>query len=148
MLARQVLIGAMALATLRSTQVPQGQRIDGLILMTGGPPLSNEIGGLFVDEPYTNGAPESLHVTVPGVPTTSNPLPLSGITIQAWLLRADGTALVQRDKPVRRSVNDPGVHSDSIDFTFTPVPLNELAGVVVSVNGKLYVRQMKVHSTP
>jgi hypothetical protein len=96
MLARPFLIGVMALTSLPTLQVGQEQRIVARILMTGGPPLSDEIGGLFLDEGYTNGVPESFHVELPGVPTPANPLPLSGMTIQAWLLRADGTALAQR----------------------------------------------------
>ncbi len=53
--------------------------------------------------------------------------------IQAWLLRGDGTAISQIEK-----VN---VKGNGIVFSFTPVPAKELAGVVVSVNGTLYVRE-------
>jgi hypothetical protein len=142
MFARLVLLGVMALATLSSVRVRQEQRISVRFLLRVGR-VSEDVGGLRVFERDTYGVPESFHVDVDGVPTPTNRLPLSGMTIQVWLLRADGTSLTQRDKPSRMSAANPWEHSDTIEFAFVPTPPEELAGVVVSVNGTLYVREIK-----
>ena len=67
--------------------------------------------------------------------------PLADGRAQVWMLMRDGSAL-----PLVRVT--PGVSVGVIDgentriFHFAPVPANEIAGVVVSVDGKLHLRTL------
>jgi hypothetical protein len=84
-----------------------------------------------------------MYVSLYGASTGSpdkTPKLVAMMDIQAWLLRGDGTAISQVEKR--------NVKTNGIVFTFAPVPAKELAGVVVSVNGKLFVREIKVNPTP
>ena len=64
-------------------------------------------------------------------------------TIQAWLLRADGTAVAMMPKSFHDRPMTGDIYPDVVFFDFVQVPAKELAGVVVSVNGKLFVREIK-----
>jgi len=89
-----------------------------------------------------------VHLDVPEVPAAARDAtrqsrdlkPLSAMRIQVWLLRTDGTALAQSQEPVSIG-SATGVNT--MRFTFAPVPARELAGVVVSEDGKLFVRVIK-----
>ena len=66
--------------------------------------------------------------------------------IQAWLLKTDGTAVPQSSKPSMMNLGSIGDYStDYLFYMFSKVPANELAGVVVSLNGKLYCRQIEMN---
>lgn len=139
MLARQFLIGTMALATLPGWQTSPPALQTRNLLSVG--PLSGEISSLSVSE-----RTEDIAVQIGGGwwrdrETNPRPLYLSGMTIQVWLLSTDGRAPAQKAKPI--NVQFAGSLSDSMIFSFDRVPPRELAGVVVSVNGKLYVREIK-----
>jgi hypothetical protein len=67
---------------------------------------------------------------------------LKYFNIQAWLLRADGTALAQASPPGHVGVGNAGESTDIVAFTFNRAPATEIAGVVVSVNGSLYIRKI------
>jgi hypothetical protein len=70
-----------------------------------------------------------------------NPKPLSGMMIQAWLLRSNGTVLAQRHR-VSGGVSSGGYDDDMLTFGFEHVPRSEVVGIVVLVNGNLLVRAL------
>lgn len=82
----------------------------------------------------------SLQVPVGGEKGGPPKLPISNTNkVQAWLLKTDATAVQQSSKP--SLINLWGIADLSEDYqfySFAKVPVNELAGVVVSLNGKLY----------
>jgi hypothetical protein len=55
----------------------------------------------------------------------------------------DGSVLRQTEAVPVVDVGKDQVSTDGMVFRFTTVPLQELAGVVVSENGRLYVREIK-----
>ena len=57
---------------------------------------------------------------------------------QAWLLRADGTAISQSQQPAVIGISNAGWSNDYLIFSFQKKSTNEVAGIVVSVSGKLY----------
>jgi hypothetical protein len=61
---------------------------------------------------------------------------------QVWLLRADGTAISQSQEPAVISISNAGWSNDYLIFGFQKKSTNEVAGIVVSVNGKLYCREL------
>jgi len=68
---------------------------------------------------------------------------------QAWLLRPDGTAIPQIQKPQVGGVGNGGFTSYYLVFTFPRKSTNEVGGIAVSVNGKLYCRELpSVWNTP
>jgi len=141
MLARPFLIGLMALTTLPLSQ-QQMQRVMPLVdthALLSVHNLSDDVSLLSVGERWSpNGVHEGMFVSLYGASTGSpdkSPRLVATMDIQAWLLRGDGTAISQIE---RRDVKVNG-----IVFTFAPVPAKELAGVVVSVNGTLFVREVK-----
>jgi hypothetical protein len=148
MLARSILIGVMALAAVPSSsgrQVPEPT----VRLLLAAAPFSDEITALTVTE-HSAGAsrPAYLEVRLNGQSVhrgETNPKPLSGMAIRVWLLREDGTAVAQAWKPESVSLITVDLITDQMSFGFAPVPAKELAGVVVSVNGKLFVREIKVN---
>ena len=71
-----------------------------------------------------------------------NPKPLAGMTLRVWLLRADGTAVAQTQPPNNVSVGNAGVFEDSMNFTFAATAREELRGVVVELNGRMFVREI------
>jgi hypothetical protein len=148
MLARHFLVGIMALATLPSSSGQQVQEPPGRVLLTAAP-LSDDIAALTVIE-HSEGAGRQAYLEV-----QLGDIAVSGETesgqrstppvgaSQAWLLRKDGTTVAQFD-------NDNPMGSPmhiwltfGLRFAFHPVPASELAGVVVNVKGKLYVREIK-----
>jgi hypothetical protein len=145
MLARHFLIGVMALATLPNPSRPQVSEPPGRVLLTAAP-LSDEITGLTVTAYSGAGRPAYIEVSLMGRDINNGRTnrgqrpPPFGAT-QAWLLRKDGTTVPKFDLgwwdiPF------------ATRFAFQPVPASELAGVVVSAKGKLYVREIQVTSTP
>lgn len=66
------------------------------------------------------------------------------LDLQVWLLKTDGTAIPQLDKPSVISFGNFGGHSstDYMFYMFQKVPVNEVAGVVISLNGKLYCHEI------
>ena len=70
------------------------------------------------------------------------------MAIQVWLLRADGTAIDQRGpKPWKQpgtvGLSNAGSVTDIMSFSFEHTDPKELVCVVVSVNKKLFVREIK-----
>lgn len=64
--------------------------------------------------------------------------------VQAWLLKTDGTAVPQSAKPSMMTLGGIADYStDYLFYEFSKVPANELAGVVVSLNGKMYCHQIE-----
>jgi hypothetical protein len=150
MLARQVLIGVMALGSLPVSPTQSAQAATRVLLAPA--PLSDEITELTVTaRPEFTDSPAYIEVLLQGQsirPGEVDPKPLTGMTLQVWLLRTDGTTLAQARKPIHVRGFAPGLSTAEMLFAFPPIPLQELAGVVVSVNGKLYVREIKATSTP
>ena len=71
------------------------------------------------------------------------PAPPSAEGLQVWLLRKDGTAAPRRS-PLREAAwaSMGGWGTRSLQIVFEHAPFGELAGVIVSANGKLIVREM------
>jgi hypothetical protein len=68
------------------------------------------------------------------------------LNLQVWLLKTDGTSIPQLDKPSMISFSnnfDRGSWTDYMFYHFQKVPLNELSGVVVSMNGKLHCHEIE-----
>ena len=61
---------------------------------------------------------------------------------QVWLLRADGTAISQSQQPAVIGISNAGWSNDYLIFSFQKKSTNEVAGIVVSVDGKLYCREL------
>lgn len=71
------------------------------------------------------------------------PPDLAGLGLQVWLLRADGTAIPQREKPSLVMLGEIGNRgTDYMVYTFQRDPANDLAGIVMRVKGKLYSREI------
>jgi hypothetical protein len=156
MFTRSILIGVMALTTLPHHHSLQEQANPVRTLLAPAP-LSDEITALTVTEyssrcagikpqPEMGDGPPCIQVKLNGPAVhdgASSPNLLSVGTTQVWLLRKDGTAVGSLIQPMDAmwSADIPFPHG--MVFTFQTVPPQELAGVVVSVNGKLFVREIK-----
>lgn len=154
MLTRQLLIGVMALLTVPWVHAQQAQQqprdpwqpnpFRNLLIADR---LSEEIAGFSVTEIGMNGVSRYVVVDLRGHIGTVGKL--AGMTIQVWLLRADGTTVTQQETlPCAGDCSYSLPSTDGRRFTFAPVPPNELAGVVISENGKLYVREIKMRPAP
>jgi hypothetical protein len=156
MLARQVFIGMIVLATLPHSPRYPIQLIGEQTLLRVNQP-SDDIAALSVLEKSTaSGVPERLVVRI----DRSRPddkTPLWSVNTQVWLLRADGTALTHTGRQLSVMSADgaapPGVMqrlpgTERMEFWFAPVPSKGLAGVVVSENGRLFVREIKANPAP
>jgi hypothetical protein len=148
MFTRHLLIGIMALATVPSSSTGQGQESSSRHFLLTVAPLSDDVNFLYVvaHSEATN-SPAFIEVILEGQSGGTNPRRLSLQAIQTWLLRADGTAVLAmpksfHDRPMRGDTDSDII----IFFDFVSVPPQDLAGVVVSVNGKLYVREIKATS--
>ena len=63
---------------------------------------------------------------------------------QVWLLKTDGTQVPHCARPFVFSVGALGDHATDYQFhAFPKVPVGELAGVVVSFNGRLYCHEIR-----
>jgi hypothetical protein len=147
MLARTVLVGVMALTTLPFHHTPQEQANPVRTLLAPAP-LSDEITALTVSEYSGTGGPPRVQVALQGPQVHDGARNLLSVrTTQVWLLRKDGTTVGELRQPIetmdRASVRDFGLVTYGMLFTFQPVPSQDLTGVVVSLNGKLYVREIK-----
>lgn len=145
MLARRLLIGVIALATLPAlrAQTRQPPRV-----LPSFEPLTDGVSITVVEQPDTGTQPAFILVqlsgqSTPNGKTNPNPKPLSGMAIQLWLLRTDGTAVPQHGKPGFVGLSNMGEVTDMMSLLFEDAPTKDLAGVVVSVNGKFYVREIK-----
>ena len=70
---------------------------------------------------------------------------LPAIAIQAWVLKSDGTVLRRRDptKPTRSDGTNSQSSTDWVTvLPFEPARVEDLAAVVVSVDGALFVRRI------
>jgi hypothetical protein len=68
----------------------------------------------------------------------------SNLDLQVWLLKTNGTSIRQLNKPSEGSIGSIGDYStDYMFYEFQKVPANELAGIVVSMNGKLYCHEIE-----
>jgi len=62
---------------------------------------------------------------------------------QVWLLRADGTSIPQLNKPNVIGIGSGGYVDESLIFTFQKKSTDAVAGIVVSVDGKLYCQAIE-----
>jgi len=65
-----------------------------------------------------------------------------GVPLQVWLLRTDGTSVLPRGKPDFIGISNGGYVDYSMVYTFAKVRTQDVTGVVVSVDGEPYYRQM------
>ena len=65
------------------------------------------------------------------------------MAIQVWLLRSDGVGVALKEKTYTVQAHNGGGAWEIMTLGFEHVSAPQLAGVVVSVNGKLYVREIK-----
>ena len=72
------------------------------------------------------------------------PPDVNSLDLQVWLLRKDGTAIPQHDKPTSIGIANAGSDTDYMIYTFEKVASYELAGIVVRVKGKLYCQEIGV----
>lgn len=73
-----------------------------------------------------------------------NPEPLSPARLHVWLLKADGSA-VRQVRPVQFLgvvTSHSADHSALLRFWFAQTSRNELRGVVVELDGKMFVREI------
>jgi hypothetical protein len=71
-----------------------------------------------------------------------SPPDASGLGLQVWLLKTNGTAVNQRTKPHIIGIGNAGWDTYYMIYTFDRVPSNELAGIVFQVKGKFYSREI------
>jgi len=153
MIARHVVIGLVALTALSSSHA-LAQAVPCRNLEQPFTPLSDDAGiRLIVQDcaEIPGAQPAMLIVQLYGASWRNgeaNPRPLSGMAIQVWLLRADGTAMDQRGskpwkQPAAVGLSNLGSVTEIMSFSFEHTDPKELVGVVVSVNKKLFVREIK-----
>ena len=66
------------------------------------------------------------------------------LNLQVWVLKMDGSSIPQLDKPSVISIGSIGDYStDYMLYQFPKVPVSELSGVVVCLNGKLYCHEIE-----
>jgi hypothetical protein len=71
----------------------------------------------------------------------SNP---SNLDLQVWLLKTDGTSIPQSESPSEMSVGSIGDYStDYMFYQFSKAPVDELSGIVLRLNGKLYCHEIE-----
>ena len=91
--------------------------------------------------------PTSYLVRLPvhnGIPVKEYSLPdLSGLGLQVWLLKTDGTSVPQRGKPRLAGMQNAGWDSFDMIYAFDKVPSDELAGIVLRAKGKLYCQEIR-----
>jgi hypothetical protein len=102
--------------------------------------LSNSFynGDTLVVELIGRGMPDD-YIQLPGVKPPARPL--GDLGIEVWLLRVDGTALKRMAK-VLSATGNAGWITDSDMFVFEHIAPKELAGVVVRLDGMLFVRDI------
>jgi hypothetical protein len=156
MIARYLVVGFLALGIPTAPPTQQGAPTQTLLAPA---PLSDQITALTVTEysgrcagikpqPGTGDGPPCIQVKLNGPAVhdgTSSPNLLSVKTTQVWLLRKDGTAVGNLFQPGAAMWPGDFPIPFGLLFTFQVVPPQELAGVVVSLSGKLYVRAIKVN---
>ena len=135
MIARPLLIALTTLATLPNAAI-SNQAIPTRLLLTV--PLGGISVMVFEQSEVIGSQPAVLIVQLDsqGAPDGEEvQKPLSGMTLQVWLLRVDGTTIVRRGKglPASISVSMAGGYGDTVAFTFEDVPPKKIAGVVVSI---------------
>jgi hypothetical protein len=145
MIARRLLFGLMLFSTLPLLSMrPVPQLNPTFLLVARG--VSGDIAGLYVKEQedlisvQLDGATTSAYTIIS--PTNPLPRPLKDLAIQVWVLRMDGTTLGQTDRG-NAGICNAGACTDSMEFSFEHAAPKELAGVVVRVDGKLFVREIK-----
>jgi hypothetical protein len=71
--------------------------------------------------------------------------PFDNVTVRAWLLRHDGTAQPrENDKPPATfGLGNAGSVTEIMSFGFARSSPRDLAAVVISVNGEMFVRAIK-----
>ena len=76
-----------------------------------------------------------------------NQLPrrLSDMTIQVWLLNADGTALVQQRNPTHVAWGNAGCEANPVQFYFQATGADPVA-VALSIEGAMLIQKIPVHS--
>ena len=61
---------------------------------------------------------------------------------QVWLLRADGTAILQASKPNTITISNGGAVTPCIIYTFPRSAATDAVAVVVSVEGQLFIEAL------
>lgn len=113
--------------------------------------VSEDVSALYVVEQLANqkyGANVNVQLTGGSFPLSAStpngwkpPRHLKDLGIHVWLLRSDGTALSQKDQ-FTGGFSAGGWVTEFMDCVFQHVPHEELVGVVVQVDGKLFVREI------
>ena len=106
-------------------------------------PLSDGISELWLFDAKTSLRVAFFGQSVPdGRGEVPKPPPVSGV--QVWILRKDGTALRQQSGiRVNGAAFNAGLGAVSADLSFEHAEARDLAGVVVGVNGKLIIREIR-----
>ena len=77
-----------------------------------------------------------------------SPSAIGSVNLQVWLLKVDGTSIPQVGKPSLISIGSIGNYeNDYMVYRFSRVPTNEIAGIVVRVNGTLYCQELGVEKS-
>ena len=134
MLAAPFLIALLLVTVPFSPQQPKGQGPPNVLLQTAfGDDLS-----LVVNQSFLN-----ISVSLYGKP--SQPKLLTERRVEVWLLRQDGSSVKQLSRSVSDGISRPGLapRPDFATFVFELTPSTELDGVVIRVDGKLFVRDIQ-----
>ena len=68
---------------------------------------------------------------------------LPSIHPQVWVLKQDGASVPQKTiKPASLGISNAGFTNEVMVFQFEKTPLSKIAGVVLSIDGKLYAREL------
>src|SRR5262245_32249478 len=103
---------------------------------------SKDISGLFVQD---TGGSFVVQVSGKSFPDHVQPFkPFENVTVQVWLLRHDGTAQpLGKRPPGTFGISNAGSVTEIMSFGFTRSSPQDLAAVVVSVNGEMFVRKIE-----
>jgi hypothetical protein len=106
--------------------------------------ISDQIPSLFVTEQSATGKQLDTLVVQLSWPSPKAESIEAEWKLQAWLLRSNGETLTPKLQPSLMGVGNGPVTMVTMSFSFVHVPPEELAGVVISVDGKLFVREIAV----
>jgi hypothetical protein len=96
--------------------------------------MTEQDGGVFVQIPVANRESSKPRAPAPD---------LSDLHLQVWLLKADGTAVLQKSADRGPSMTGGlGAENWFVIFHFAKVPRDEIGGVVFRRQGKLYCQKI------
>ena len=111
--------------------------------------LPDGLGRLIISEQATLilvQVPVASRLQLPPGSNEKRPAPdASKLGLQVWLLRTDGTAILQRSGGAGLvGIGGGGVVNWFVTFDFAKVPLGEISGIVLRKAGKLYCHELPV----